>query len=96
MKEVGYWPLPAAWHAVRSNKLSPGRALIGVLTSRKVLGACLINLDVALHILPSWRSFQIHKSTKFLAASLSLSFGVMVGGPSVKLQTLRAEANGRV
>ncbi|KAI5779720.1 Zinc/iron permease [Geopyxis carbonaria] len=42
-----------------------------------VVGACLINLDLALHIVPKWRSFSIQESTKFLAASLSLSFGVM-------------------
>jgi len=43
-----------------------------------VLGACFINLDIILHVVPSWRSFNIRQSTTFLAASLSLSFGVMV------------------
>ncbi|KAA8908344.1 Zinc/iron permease [Sphaerosporella brunnea] len=41
------------------------------------LGACLINLDIVLHVVPRWRTFEIRESTIFLAASLSLSFGVM-------------------
>ncbi|KAI5787347.1 Zinc/iron permease [Pyronema domesticum] len=40
-------------------------------------GACFINLDIIAHIVPQWRSFNIRESTTFLAASLSLSFGVM-------------------
>ncbi|TGZ77348.1 Zinc/iron permease [Ascodesmis nigricans] len=42
-----------------------------------VVGACLVNLDLFLHIVPRWRHFSIQRSTTFLAASLSLSFGVM-------------------
>jgi len=42
-----------------------------------VFGACLINFDIILHIAPRWRSFSIRESSTFLAASLSLSFGVM-------------------
>jgi hypothetical protein len=49
-----------------------------VLICRAALGACLINLDLILHAFPRWRSFDIRESTTFLAASLSLSFGVMV------------------
>lgn len=41
-------------------------------------GACFINLDIILHVVPRFRSFNIRQSAAFLAASLSLSFGVMV------------------
>jgi hypothetical protein len=54
------------------------RSLRRIVNVAAVLGACLINLDIILHIAPRWRSFSIRESSTFLAASLSLSFGVMV------------------
>jgi len=43
-----------------------------------VLGASIICVDIIVRLLPSKRDFRIQDSNVFLAASLSLSFGVMV------------------
>ncbi|KAL1891675.1 Zinc transporter [Ceratocystis pirilliformis] len=43
-----------------------------------VLGASIICVDLLTAHVPRWRSFRIQQSDTFLAASLSLSFGVMI------------------
>lgn len=43
-----------------------------------VLGASIICIDVLVRYIPGKRDFSIQKSNGFLAASMSLSFGVMV------------------
>ncbi|PHH54904.1 putative zinc transporter zip2 [Ceratocystis fimbriata CBS 114723] len=43
-----------------------------------VLGASIICVDLITTHVPRWRSFRIQQSDTFLAASLSLSFGVMI------------------
>ncbi|KAL5598765.1 hypothetical protein BROUX41_003899 [Berkeleyomyces rouxiae] len=43
-----------------------------------ILGASIICVDLITARVPRWRSFRIQQSDTFLAASLSLSFGVMI------------------
>jgi len=43
-----------------------------------ILGASVICVDIILRRLPGWHDFSIAQSDKFLSASLSLSFGVML------------------
>ncbi|KUJ07100.1 Zip-domain-containing protein [Mollisia scopiformis] len=43
-----------------------------------VLGASIICVDVLIRYIPSMRNFKIQESGAFLAASMSLSFGVML------------------
>ncbi|RPA87635.1 Zinc/iron permease [Ascobolus immersus RN42] len=42
------------------------------------LGACIICIDKLTKHIPRWRHFSIRENSTFLAASLSLSFGVMI------------------
>ncbi|KAL7275289.1 Zinc transporter [Rhizina undulata] len=42
-----------------------------------VFGSSIICLDVICRMVPQWRNFNVRESKSFLAASLSLSFGVM-------------------
>ena len=44
-----------------------------------VFGASIICVDLIIQRIPSKRNFKIQDSDAFLSASLSLSFGVMVG-----------------
>ena len=44
-----------------------------------VVGASIICVDLIIQRIPSKRNFRIQDSDTFLSASLSLSFGVMVG-----------------
>ena len=44
-----------------------------------VFGASIICVDLIVQRIPSKRNFKIQDSDAFLSASLSLSFGVMVG-----------------
>ena len=44
-----------------------------------VLGAGIICIDVVVRLFPGKKQFKIQDSHVFLSASLSLSFGVMVG-----------------
>jgi hypothetical protein len=44
-----------------------------------MLGASIICVDLIIQQFPSKRDFRIQDSSVFLSASLSLSFGVMVG-----------------
>ncbi|KAH7038183.1 Zinc/iron permease [Microdochium trichocladiopsis] len=43
-----------------------------------VLGASVINVDVIVRLFPGKKNFRVQDSNAFLAASLSLSFGVML------------------
>ncbi|PQE10749.1 ZIP Zinc transporter protein [Rutstroemia sp. NJR-2017a BBW] len=43
-----------------------------------VVGSCIICVDIFIRYFPSKRNFRIQDSNAFLAASLSLSFGVMI------------------
>ncbi|KAM3073713.1 Zinc transporter [Clarireedia jacksonii] len=43
-----------------------------------VIGSCIICVDILIRCFPSKRNFRIQDSNAFLAASLSLSFGVMI------------------
>ena len=45
-----------------------------------MFGASIIGVDLIIRRIPSKRNFRIQDSDAFLSASLSLSFGVMVGG----------------
>ena len=44
------------------------------------LGAGLIYIDLLVRLFPGKEHFKIENSNTFLSSSLSLSFGVMVGG----------------
>ena len=44
-----------------------------------IFGASVICIDIPIRLIPSKRHFRIQESNAFLASSLSLSFGVMVG-----------------
>lgn len=44
-----------------------------------ILGASIICIDVLVRYIPGKKNFKIQESNGFLAASMSLSFGVMVG-----------------
>lgn len=46
------------------------------------MGACVICVDLVIRYIPGKQDFRIQDSNSFLACSLSLSFGVMVRGPS--------------
>ena len=43
-----------------------------------IAGASVILIDIPIRLIPGKRNFRIQESNAFLAASLSLSFGVMV------------------
>ncbi|KXJ94757.1 Zinc/iron permease [Microdochium bolleyi] len=43
-----------------------------------VLGASVINIDIIIRLFPGKKNFRVQDSNAFLAASLSLSFGVML------------------
>ena len=43
-----------------------------------IVGSSIICIDIIVRQLPGKRNFKISESNVFLAASLSLSFGVMV------------------
>ncbi|CAD6444918.1 aea58ddd-961b-42bd-a764-46c14742b786 [Sclerotinia trifoliorum] len=43
-----------------------------------VIGSCIICIDILIRHIPSKKNFRIQDSNAFLAASLSLSFGVMI------------------
>lgn len=49
-----------------------------ILSIACVAGASVICVDVLLCRIPRYKNFRIQDSNAFLAASLSLSFGVMV------------------
>ena len=46
-----------------------------------VIGASMICVDIVVRQFPGMQKFSIAESDGFLSASLSLSFGVMVGSP---------------
>ena len=46
-----------------------------------VIGASIVYVDALVRLVPGQQSFRIQDSNGFLACSLSLSFGVMVGDP---------------
>jgi hypothetical protein len=56
-----------------------------------IVGSSIICIDIIVRQIPGKRNFKIAESKVFLAASLSLSFGVMVGdsrlGGSVLMET---------
>lgn len=59
-----------------------------------ILGASVICIDIPIRLIPSKRNFRIQESNSFLAASLSLSFGVMVSRRHRAPRALRRLANG--
>ena len=56
--------------------------LTSLLSTACVMGACVICVDLVIRYIPGKQDFRIQDSNSFLACSLSLSFGVMVCGPS--------------
>ena len=46
-----------------------------------IIGASIVCVDIAVRQFPGMEKFSITESDAFLSASLSLSFGVMVGDP---------------
>jgi hypothetical protein len=58
-----------------------------------VFGACIICSDVVVRQFPGMKSFRIQDSNTFLACSLSLSFGVMVGQRIIRPRLLLVSPN---
>ena len=56
------------------------------MTSACSVGATIVCVDVLVRLFPGKEDFRIQDSNDFLACSLSLSFGVMVRLPLLRVQ----------